>query len=178
MSEKVVRAADNEDLETVSAVKEICWFCQLREAEPAKSRVVKLVKSTILDEKIGSIKSREESVKIPIPRCSQCASVRKKSNTAAITITITALLSGLGSCLLLMQDGYGGLAILSGIALPIIMIALFMLWTAKRDKNLSLEQRRDNENANKPVEEYQTISQLLKQGWSILGEGDAAELEM
>lgn len=178
MSDKVVRAADGESLETVSAGKVTCWFCQRREADPTKPRVVKLVKSTILEHKIGSIKSKEEEVKIPIPRCSQCASVRKKTNMVAITLTITALLFGLGSCVLLMQNGYGGMAIFSGIALPIIMIALFMFWIAKRDKNLTLEQRQDNENANKPVEEYPTISQLLKQGWGILGEGDAAELEM
>lgn len=178
MGENVVRVADDESLEALNEGKEICWFCQQREADPSKSRVVKLVKATILDRKIGSIEARDEEMKIPIPRCSVCASVRKKSNTVAIALTIAALLSGLGSCILFMQNGNGGLAIFSGVALPIIMIALIMFWIAKRDKNLTFEQRQINENANKPVEEHPTISKLLKEGWGILGEGDAAELEL
>jgi len=83
------------------------------------------------------------------------------------------------SCILLIRIPYAipdWLPVFAGIALPVILMALYIIWIFKKEKKLSPEQKQDYKDATKSILEHPAIALLKKQGWEYMG--DASEMEM
>ncbi len=152
-------------------MNETCWFCQRREANLSTTLVVRLRKETKTWKTAKRIEVKTETRNIGIPRCSQCASIQNKKNKIVPVLAITTVLSGLVSCLVLMSIDQHDLAIFSGFALPVILIALYFFREVNQLKRLPPEQRQDIADAQKSVLEFPAVAlQLKEEGWVYAGE--------
>jgi len=144
-----------------------CWFCQRREADESAELLVEVRKETRTERTWNKTEVMTETREFVVPRCPQCASIKKRESRKMVVGTIGAILSAVAGGIAAagiggnqFSDLYPFLGCTAGL---VIFLAPYFYWYSRRLERLPAEQRQDLKDAQKSFREYPEIAQATRE---------------